>query len=65
VQVRASPASSGRRSPHAGAALGPRTPLDGCSTSAGERLSKLFDRQSDPSLDWVNDLHSWPAHCPC
>src|SRR5829696_2573667 len=27
LQVRASPASSRRRSPHAGAALGPRTPL--------------------------------------
>ena len=34
LQVRASPASSGRRSALAGAALGPRTPLEGCSTSA-------------------------------
>jgi hypothetical protein len=23
-----------------------------------ERLSKLVDRQSNPSFDWVNDLHS-------
>src|SRR5215203_5703173 len=60
LQVRASPALSGLRSPHAGAALGPRTPLEGCSTSAGERLPKLVDRQSSPSLDRVNDLHSWP-----
>ena len=35
LQVRASPASSGRRSPHAGAALGREPPLEGCSTSAG------------------------------
>jgi hypothetical protein len=27
--------------------------------SAWERLPKLVDRQSNPSLDWVNDLHSW------
>jgi hypothetical protein len=59
-QVRASPTSSRRRSPPSGAALGPRTPMGGCSTSAGERLPKLVDRQSAPSLDWVNDLHSWP-----
>jgi hypothetical protein len=31
--------------------------MEGCSTSAGERLPKLVDRQSDPSLNWVNDLH--------
>ena len=48
-QVRASPASSGRRSPRSGAALGPRTPLEGCSTSAWERLPKLVNRQSNPS----------------
>ena len=63
-QVRASPASSGRRSPHSGAALGPRTPMGGCSTSAWERLPKLVDRQSNPSLDRVNNLHS-AAHRPC
>jgi hypothetical protein len=44
---------AGRRSPHAGAALGPRTPLEGCSTSAWERLPKLVDRQSNPSLNSV------------
>ena len=27
--------------------------------SAGERLRKLVDRQSNPSLDWVSDLRSW------
>jgi len=27
--------------------------------SAWERLWKLVDRQRDPSLDWVNDLHFW------
>src|SRR5215218_6536704 len=60
LQVRASPASSRQRSPYAGAALGPRTALEGCSTSAWERLPKLVDRQSDPSLDWVQPpLHSW------
>jgi hypothetical protein len=48
-QVRASPASSRRRSPHSGAALGPRTPIEGCSTSAWERLPKLVNRQSNPS----------------
>src|SRR5215218_7116524 len=35
------------------AALGPRTPMGGYSTSAWERLPKLVDRQSDPSLDSV------------
>jgi hypothetical protein len=33
--------------------------MEGCSTSSGERLPKLVDRQSNRSLDWVNDLHSW------
>jgi hypothetical protein len=59
-QVRASPASSRRRSPHSGAALGPRTPMEGCSTSAWERLPKLVDRQSNPSLnDSVRQKAGW------
>jgi hypothetical protein len=28
--------------------------MEGCSTSAWERLPELVDRQSNPSLDWVN-----------
>jgi hypothetical protein len=58
-QVRASPASSRRRSPHLGPRWGRERPWKGCSTSAGERLPKLVDRQSNPSLNWVNDWHSW------
>jgi hypothetical protein len=53
LQVRPSPTSSGRRSPPSGSALGPRTPMGGYSTSAWERLPKLVDRQSNPSLDSV------------
>jgi hypothetical protein len=64
-QVRASPASSRRRSPHAGAALGPRMPTGGSSTSAWERLSKLVDHQSNPSLDWVQRPALLATHRPC
>jgi hypothetical protein len=64
-QVRASSVSHRRRSPRSWAALGPRTPMEGSSTSAWERLPKLVDRQSNPSLDWVSDLHSLAAHRPC
>jgi hypothetical protein len=28
--------------------------------SDGERLPKQVDHQSYPSLNWLNDLHSWP-----
>jgi hypothetical protein len=59
LQVRASPASSGRRSPHAGAALGPRTPMEGSSTSASERRPKLVERRSNPSLPWARRPHAW------
>jgi len=64
-QVRASPASSRRRSPHSGAAPGPRTPMEGSSTSAGERLPELVDRQSNPSLDRVQRPVLLAAHRPC
>jgi hypothetical protein len=73
LQVRASPASSRRRSLHAGAALGPQTPMEGCSTSARERLPKLVDRHGNPSpinnsvlqkAGWAPVVHDLPGG-PC
>ena len=46
------PRRSERRQRRAGDArpmLGPRTPMEGCSTSAEARLPKLVNRQSNPS----------------
>src|SRR4029450_11060541 len=62
LQVRASSASSGRRSPHSGAALGPRPPMGGSSTSAWEgcrRWSTIRATFAGP-----NDLHAWRLKVP-
>jgi hypothetical protein len=63
LHVRASPASSRRRSPHAGAALGPRTPME---RGARRRLGAAAwsTVRATLRLTGPSDPHSWPAHCP-
>jgi hypothetical protein len=64
-QVRASPASSGWRSPHSGAALGPRTPMGGSSTSPWERLPKLSTVRPTLRLTGGQRPALLAAHGPC